>query len=142
MSKKCKGIGTNLALQFCDIRSSKSVFVHLIFTSLMKERHVMCKTAMMLVSALVGLSLMFVPSSVSAQTGGGTFGTILGVVNDEIGAVVPKVTVTATNEKTGVARSGVTNSEGSYQIPALLPGTYRVDAETSGFKKYQQAGVI
>src|SRR5262245_50396748 len=102
----------------------------------------MRKTAMMLVSALFGLSLMLVPSKMSAQTGGGTFGTILGVVNDETGAVVPKVTVTATNEKTGVARSGVTNSEGSYQIPALLPGTYRVDAETSGFKKYQQAGVI
>jgi len=100
------------------------------------------RTAMMLVSGLIVLSLMLAPSRVSAQTGGGTFGTILGVVNDESGAVVPKVTVTATNEKTGVGRSAITNSEGSYQIPALLPGSYRVDAEAAGFKKYQQAGVI
>src|SRR5262245_64157053 len=100
------------------------------------------RTAMMLVSGLIVLALMLAPSRVSAQTGGGTFGTILGTVNDETGAVVPKVTVTATNEKTGVGRATTTDSEGSYQIPALLPGSYKVEAEASGFKKYQRAGVI
>ena len=39
-------------------------------------------TALMLVG-LVSIPLLFSPSIVSAQTGGGTFGTILGVVNDE-----------------------------------------------------------
>jgi hypothetical protein len=100
------------------------------------------RTATMLVSGLIALALMLAPTALLAQTGGGTFGTILGVVNDETGAVVPKVAVTATNEKTGVGRSGTSNSEGSYQIPALLPGTYKVEAEISGFKKYQQAGVV
>jgi carboxypeptidase family protein len=100
------------------------------------------RTATMLVGSLVMLALMLAPSGVFAQTGGGTFGTVLGTVNDESGAVVPKATVTATNEKTGVGRSGTTNSEGSYQIPALLPGSYRVEAEASGFKKYRQGGVI
>jgi hypothetical protein len=93
-------------------------------------------------AAVATLLVLLFSFPVLAQTGAGTFGTILGTVNDETGAVVPKVTVTATNEKTGVGRAGTTNSEGSYQIPALLPGTYKVEAEAAGFKKYQQPGVI
>jgi len=79
--------------------------------------------------------------SVYAQTGSGTFGSILGTVKDETGAVLPRVTVTVTNEKTGLVRTVNTNEDGSFQIPALLPGAYRVEMEASGFKKYQQKGV-
>src|SRR3954447_6176532 len=96
------------------------------------------RTLRLLNSFLWGLCLLAASSVAFAQTGGGTFGTILGTVNDETGAVVPKVTVTVTNEKTGISRTASTNEEGSYQVPALLPGTYRVEVETSGFKKYQQ----
>lgn len=80
-------------------------------------------------------------ASAYGQTGSGTFGTILGTVKDETGAVLPKVTVTVTNEKTGIARTTNTNEEGSFQVPALLPGSYRVELEASGFKKYQRPGV-
>jgi carboxypeptidase family protein len=74
-------------------------------------------------AAVATLLVLLFSFPVLAQTGAGTFGTILGTVNDETGAVVPKVTVTATNEKTGVGRSTATSSEGDFQIPALLPGS-------------------
>lgn len=90
--------------------------------------------------AVLTAVLLFTGSSYG-QTGSGTFGTILGTVKDETGAVLPKVTVTVTNERTGIGRTAATNEEGSFQIPALLPGAYRVELEASGFKKYQQAGV-
>ena len=45
--------------------------------------------------------------------------TILGVVRDSTGAVIPGVAVTATNADTGISRSGQTGSDGSYRFPAL-----------------------
>ncbi|MEW5976498.1 MAG: TonB-dependent receptor [Acidobacteriota bacterium] len=84
---------------------------------------------------------LFSTGTAYSQTGAGTFGTILGTVSDETGAVLPKVSVTVTNEKTGLVRTVATNEQGSFQVPALLPGIYRVELEASGFKKHQQGGV-
>ncbi|PYV45928.1 MAG: TonB-dependent receptor, partial [Acidobacteria bacterium] len=96
--------------------------------------------AKLLVPSLWALVFFLFSVSAFAQTSVGSLGTILGTVTDETGAVVPKVTVTVTNEKTGIARTAVTNEEGSYQVPALIPGTYKVQVEATGFKKYQRAG--
>jgi Carboxypeptidase regulatory-like domain/TonB dependent receptor-like, beta-barrel len=68
-------------------------------------------------------------------------GTILGRVTDSTGAVMPGVEVRATNTATNVTASGVTNDGGSYNIPFLLPGTYNIRAELSGFKKFAQDNV-
>src|ERR1051325_4147135 len=59
--------------------------------------------------------------------------TFNGRVLDQGDAVLPGVTVTATNVSTGVARTTVTNAEGSYFMPGLDPGTYEVKTELSGF---------
>ena len=48
--------------------------------------------------------------------------TFNGRVLDQGDAVLPGVTVTATNTSTGVARTTVTNAEGSYYMPGLEPG--------------------
>ncbi|MBM3747701.1 MAG: TonB-dependent receptor [Acidobacteria bacterium] len=68
-------------------------------------------------------------------------GRILGRVTDSSGAIVPGVQVTATNQATNVAASGVTNEQGNYDIPYLLPGIYQVAAELQGFKKYVRDGL-
>jgi len=68
-------------------------------------------------------------------------GTIEGTVTDEQGAVLPGVTVTVTNVDTGDTRAVVTNESGLYRAPLLPLGTYRVEAELQGFKKYEQTGV-
>ena len=60
-------------------------------------------------------------------------GTVVGTVRDASGAVVPSATVTATNQQTGIAQSTVTGGEGSYTLPNLPPGTYRIAAQSKGF---------
>lgn len=57
-------------------------------------------------------------------------GNIDGRVADQNGAAVPNVTVTATNESTGLSKSAQTNDEGTYRISFLPPGNYKV--ATSG----------
>src|SRR5262245_4186253 len=66
-----------------------------------------------------------------AQTGNASLG---GFVQDSTRAFIPGVTVTATNTQTGVSASAVTNESGTYNIPSLLPGTYKLTAELPGFR--------
>jgi protocatechuate 3,4-dioxygenase beta subunit len=62
-------------------------------------------------------------------------GSILGRVVDPSGAVVAGARVQAHNTATNTVASSVTNQDGNYEIPYLLPGTYSVAAELQGFKK-------
>src|SRR5215813_13456085 len=61
-------------------------------------------------------------------------GTISGTVADASGAVVPGVTVTATNNATGVVTTVLSNDSGVYNFASLLPGTYKVSATLPGFQ--------
>lgn len=83
--------------------------------------------------AALFLLLSLATTGVLAQTA--NTGTIIGTVKDQTGAVVPGATVTATNVGTNVSRSTTTGSEGSYEIPQLVPGIYRVEAEGPNFAK-------
>jgi hypothetical protein len=65
--------------------------------------------------------------SQSAATTGGT-------VQDASGALIPGVTVTATNTGTGIATTVVTNESGAYQFASLQPGFYEFKAELPGFQ--------
>ena len=61
-------------------------------------------------------------------------GSILGVVSDETGAVIPKASVILRNTGTNETRSAVTDDAGSYSFPALLPGAYTIEVKQAGFK--------
>ena len=67
--------------------------------------------------------------------------TFNGRVLDQGGAVLPGVTVTVTNQATGVARTTVTNEEGLYYLPGLDPGTYDIATELPGFAPANRGGV-
>jgi hypothetical protein len=69
-------------------------------------------------------------------------GTMLGNVNDTQGAPIPGVTVTATETRTNVARSAVTNQNGYYVFANMQDGLYRVETELAGFKKFSRDGVV
>ena len=70
-------------------------------------------------------------------------GTISGTVTDSSGAIVPNVSVAITNRSTGTVRTGVTNSDGLYSVPALLPGEYEARIESAGFRTVlRQAQVL
>ena len=67
--------------------------------------------------------------------------TFNGRVLDQGDAVLPGVTVTATNVNTGVVRTTVSNAEGVYFLPGLEPGTYEVKTELAGFATATQERV-
>ncbi|HTS56878.1 MAG TPA: carboxypeptidase-like regulatory domain-containing protein, partial [Terriglobales bacterium] len=62
-------------------------------------------------------------------------GSFTGTVRDQSGALIPGVTVTAVDSDTGMTRSSLTQGDGSYTIPLLPPGQYRLAAEKAGFEK-------
>jgi len=68
-------------------------------------------------------------------------GQINGVVTDTSGAVLPGVTVEATNTATGAVRVAVSGDDGLYTLPLLQPGLYNVRAELAGFRVALQEGV-
>jgi hypothetical protein len=64
-----------------------------------------------------------------------TLSSITGTVSDASGAMIQGATVTAENTATHVVSKTVSNSAGSYVITDLLPGSYNVTIEKSGFQK-------
>src|SRR2546425_9868087 len=67
---------------------------------------------------------------------------ISGTVHDQSGAVLPGVEVTATQTETGVTRTAVTNETGSYVLPNLPVGPYRIEAALTGFRTFVQTGIV
>jgi hypothetical protein len=77
------------------------------------------------------IGAILTPTAVMAQA---VTGTILGIVTDTTGSVLPGATVTLKHVDTGRTRSVVTDSEGAFTLPSLPTGAYTLDAELAGFK--------
>lgn len=71
-----------------------------------------------------------------------TVGTILGRITDTSGAVVAGVEIHVINSGTGLESKATSDEAGSYQVPSLPPGTYRVVADHAGFKRVEIPGVL
>ena len=72
----------------------------------------------------------------------GLTGQIGGTITDAGGGVIPGVTVTLTNAGTQAARVATTGADGGFVFPDLLAGTYNLTATLSGFKTYEQKGIV
>src|ERR1700687_1286703 len=68
-------------------------------------------------------------------------GALTGTVVDPAGASVPDVQIKVTNEATGDTRTVVSQSNGIYVVPLLLPGSYRLEASKNGFRVTVLKGV-
>ena len=68
--------------------------------------------------------------------------TVTGTVTDPTGAAVAGATVTATDSATNVKVETRTSAEGVYTIPFLVLGTYRVSAESPGFKRAVKTDIV
>ncbi|MGE0128074.1 MAG: TonB-dependent receptor [Blastocatellales bacterium] len=79
------------------------------------------------------------PGLASAQV---LYGSLVGNVTDQNGAVLPGVSVTITNTGTGLKLETTTDDTGIYVFRNLLPGTYDITLSHKGFKDMQQAGII
>jgi hypothetical protein len=69
-------------------------------------------------------------------------GSISGTVKDVQGALITPAAVKATNVDTGLFRSAVTDSSGIYNIQYLPVGTYSVEVDAPGFKKFVQQNLV
>ena len=92
--------------------------------------------AIRLVVLLVSLLCSASPSFAQAVTG-----TLLGTISDGEGLAIPGATVTITEINTNIKSTAVTNENGNFVFPSLRNGTYRVEAELTGFKKGVRDGV-
>src|SRR5262250_3877324 len=87
--------------------------------------------AMLTAEGLFALSLVF-SAFLHAQTV--ATGAITGTVADPSGAVMPAVTITATERATRAARTAETDANGGYRISLLPPGEYSLQFTAQGFK--------
>ena len=65
-----------------------------------------------------------------------------GRVSDESGAVLPGVTVTATQTDTRFTRTVATDETGAWVMPNLPIGPYRLDVSLQGFRTSVQTGIV
>ncbi len=68
-------------------------------------------------------------------------GTLTGKVTTASGAAVPRAAVTLTDTVGNGRHDAVTGTDGSFTIPDLTPGSYRLEVEASGFKRLSQQAV-
>src|SRR4051794_21651265 len=80
---------------------------------------------------LAAIILLLSPAALVAQ---GAAGTIAGIVRDSSAAAIPGAVVQATNLATAATFDAVTDEQGSYRIPALVPGRYRLQTMLDGFE--------
>ncbi len=74
-------------------------------------------------AALLFAVLVLFPGHLTAQV---TTATLVGLVRDTSGAVVPGATVIATHQGTGVPREAITDERGEFVISAMPTGPYAV----------------
>src|ERR1051326_2134234 len=81
----------------------------------------------------LGLSLELLAQNVSQ---------ISGTVKDASGAAVPGAQVTVTQTDTGLTRTAESDASGSYLVPSLPVGPYRIEVKKEGFSTYIQSGIV
>ncbi|HEU0140883.1 MAG TPA: carboxypeptidase-like regulatory domain-containing protein, partial [Bryobacteraceae bacterium] len=69
------------------------------------------------------------------------YGSAVGTVEDQTGALVSGASVTMTNTSTGLVREDKTGANGRYSFTNLLPGRYDVKVVAAGFRTYTQTNV-
>src|SRR6185295_10148856 len=69
------------------------------------------------------------------------YGSIVGTVTDDSGALVPGAIVSATNTGTGLRREAVLDASGHYAFHNLLPGVYELGVSLQGFRELHQTGI-
>jgi len=89
--------------------------------------------------SLVICSVICIPILSGAQVASGS---LSGTVLDATGAVIPDARIALRAEATGVIRDTVSNSSGFFSFSAIAPGTYVVSVRASGFKVWEQKGIV
>jgi len=91
----------------------------------------------------VGFVLMLLPFSTTAVFGQASYAAqVRGVVKDQSGAMVPKATVTITNDGTGIPTTAHTDEHGLYLLTGLRPAVYTIKVDSAGFRPAEEKNVV
>jgi hypothetical protein len=74
-----------------------------------------------------------------AQQGGSA---IRGRVTDEQKGVLPGVTIVVTHQDNGTVRETTSGDDGTYLVPGIVPGPYRITAQLMGFRRLTQGDLV
>jgi len=93
---------------------------------------------------LIFLTLVPVLSVITCVTAAGQGATaqISGTVKDQSGAVLPGAEITATQTETGAVRMASSDETGSYVLPNLPVGPYKLEVSLPGFRTFVQSGIV
>src|SRR5437870_5014720 len=91
---------------------------------------------------VIGSAAVLLACVLTTTVWGQATAQISGTVKDQSGAVLPGVEITATQTDTGIVRTTVTNETGSYVLPNLAVGPYKLDAALPGFRTFVQSGIV
>lgn len=78
---------------------------------------------------------LFVCTAASAQF---EAGSVVGVISDSSGLVIPGVSITLRNLSTNVDRQATTSSVGAFDFVAVSPGMYSITVKQTGFQERKQ----
>jgi hypothetical protein len=90
----------------------------------------------------LGTAGVFVLLVVAASAFAQATAQINGTVADPSGGVLPGATVVAVQTDTGFRREVITDEAGAFTVTNLPIGPYRLDVSLSGFRSYQQTGIV
>ena len=91
------------------------------------------------IQAIAILSLF---ALIPAAWGQAVYGSIFGTITDNTGAVVPNATITVTDVSKNTSVTTQSGGDGEYRVQHLIPDTYRVDVDATGFAKATQDNVV
>jgi hypothetical protein len=92
-------------------------------------------------TTLSGLAVLLAFSGAAVAQVGST-AQINGTVRDASGGVLPGADVAAIQTDTGLRRAAVTESNGLFVLSNLPIGPYRLEVSLSGFRSFQQTGIV
>lgn len=90
-----------------------------------------------LLATLLGVAGLIAPSAMAQQA----TANVNGVIKDPSGAAIANAQVELTNVNTGVVRKTATNTDGIYDFPSVVPGSYSMQASAAGFATITQPPV-
>ena len=91
------------------------------------------------ITSLVLALLVFLAAPAWPQSSNGS---VRGTVQDSTQAVIPNVNVQLTNTATGVELKTTSNHAGIYVFPSVLPGPYKLEADTAGMRKFEASVTV
>src|SRR5213596_2378580 len=91
-----------------------------------------------LITAIVVLIALATTSQSFGQT---STATILGVVKDASGALIPGVSISVKHTESGLTRTAISSERGAYSMPLLPVGAYEITTTMPGFKQAVRTGI-